>query len=503
MGRASEQDQVMGDRLPLARESRDSSTARDLFKPTRVGGRLSQAERDADPHAHGALESRRRPALGPVLASNDAGKQLDPEVRSSFGEAFGHDFSHVRVHAGPESARAAADLGTSAYAMGEHIVLGNQVASLGPAARQSLLAHELAHVVQSSRQPQGAPLVAHRAPPQGGPDSAAAKPASPAGLTPGRYKVILVGAPGRAEVDAGHPLQFAKAAAQSGRDAHTIWLVERTGYQLGKVPESDVVAQAGAATVFWVVPGHGLVEAIKSFPANSIERMEAYGHGTPGLLAMRHGWEDRADYGLSATEAKSLSPDAFTLDATISFDSCNSAAVAEAVAQATERPATGWEGRTSYHDVNAGTGGPRASEVFPKGGGVDYTEAGSRMLGRDPHQETYAPSKSSGDFESFYSITARMPKTRTFAVGEKGSVALKITANSDYESIRGGLVTVILHREQPWYSRDDTVEPTRQVKIGESANFVWSGLEQGTYYVEIYQLSGMLVEGRVAVQIRR
>jgi hypothetical protein len=124
------------------------------------------------------------------------------------------------------------------------------------------------------------------------------------------------------------------------------------------------------------------------------------------------------------------------------------------------------------------------------------------MLGRDPHQETYAPSKSSGDFESFYSITARMPKTRTFAVGANGSVALKVTANSDYESIKGGLVTVILHREQPWYTRDDSIEPTQQLKIGEAASFVWSGLEPGTYYFEIYQLSGMLVEGQVAVQIR-
>lgn len=473
---------------------------RGLFKPARVGGRLGQVESDADAHAHKALKSLPRTATNASLASNDAGTHLEPDIGRAYGEAFSHDFSHVLVHTGPQSTRAAAELGAPAYALGQDIVVGSQVAGFSPAATQSLLAHELAHVVQSSGRSPNAPLVAQRAPPASAPDKAAAKPATPAGLAPGRYKVILVGAPGKAEVDAGHPLQFAKAAAQSGRDAHTVWLVERTGYQLANLSESDVQAQAEAATVFWVDPGNGLVEALKSFPPHSIERMEAYGHGTPGLLAMRHGWPGQTDYGLSATQARSLSPDAFTPDATISFDSCNSASVADATAQATERPATGWTGRTSYHDVNVSTGGVKASEVLTEGG-IDLTEAGSRMLGRTPERVTYAPSKSSGDFESFYSMTMRLPQSRSFLVSSGGSVSVKVSADSEYEVIRGGKVTVMLHRQKPWYTRDATIEPTNQVEIGATGTFSWSGLEQGTYYIELYQLSGMLVEGNLSVTI--
>jgi hypothetical protein len=491
-----------GESMVTLQQKAGNRAITELFKPARVGGRLSEAERDADVHARTALESLPAPALPPVPAFDDAGTQLEASVQHSYAEAFAHDFSQVRVHAGPEAARATTELGTPAYALGQHIVVGSQVASLAPAARQALLAHELAHVVQASRQAEGEPAVAHRAPPPSAPEGAPAKPNSPAGLPPGRYKVILVGAPGKAEIDAHHPLQFVKAAAQSGRDAHTVWLVERTGYQLGKVPESDVEAQAEKATVFWIDPGHGLVEAIKSFPPHSIERMEAYGHGTPGLLAMRHGWDDQPDYGLTTAEAQTMSSDAFTPDATISFDSCNSAAVAAAIAESTERPATGWAGRTTYHDVNEGTGGPRASEVFPSGGGFDIKEAGSWLLKGEPHQVTFAPSKSSGDFESVYSMTARLPRTRTFEVGANGSVGLKITADSDYTLMQGGAVTVILHRERPWYRRDEDIDPTQEVKVGSSATLSWSGLEQGTYYIELFHLSGMLVEGKVAVTIR-
>jgi hypothetical protein len=471
-----------------------------LFRPTRVGPHLSAQERDADTRASTALRAFRGGSTPAVSDSGHFDGHLGADTRRGFGAAFGHDFSRVRIHAGPEASRAAAQLGTSAYTLGSDIVLGAAVSRLPPWNRQALLAHELAHTVQNATQPDGGVAVAHRAPPPG-PTAPASRPDSPAGLPPGHYKVILVGAPGSAEVKSGHPFQFAKAAAQSdfGRDANTVWLVERTGYELGKISKSDLEAFASPSIVFWVDPDNGLAEAIKSFPPQSIGSMEAYGHGTPGLLAMRHGWPGQADYGLSTAQAKSLSPSAFAPDATISFDSCNSAAVAEAIAQSTERPAQGWVGRTSYHDVNVGTGGVRGSEVFTEGG-VDPTEAGSRMLGRDPEKLTYAPASSSGDFQSYYSITARLPKTRRFPVGAHGTVSLTISAQSEVEAIRGGQVTVILHKENRFF--DDDIDPTHEVEIGKSGTFAWSGLEQGTYYIEIFHLSGMLVEGNVSVKIR-
>jgi Domain of unknown function (DUF4157) len=481
-------------------------------------------------------------AMGRMLAATP-GRPVERRLQSLMTSRLGQQFDNVEIHTDGAAADSARTLGARAYTLGRRVVFAPGEYSPGTTDGRRLLAHELAHVVQQRRG--GRPVEADRSSANEGEARAAAsavvagqshavgggsavgiaretpapaqaptarderplgaeQPAaatSPAQLPAGRYKVILVGAPGRAEVKAQHPLQFAKAAALSGTDENTIWLVERTGYQLGKVPESDVIAQAGKARVFWVEPAHGLVAALQTFPPHSIERMEAYGHGVPGLLAMRHGW-DEPDYGLSAADAKGLTPDAFMPDATISFESCNSAAVAQAVADATERPARGWAGRTTYHDVNEGTGGVKASEIFPESGGFDYKEAWSQFLAPPPHQETYAPSKSSGDFESYFSMSARLPGTRDFDVRVGGTVSATVKSDTKYDEIAGGKMTVILHRKEPWYERDDDVDPIQELTIRGEATFTWRGLEQGTYYVELFHLSGLTVKGTISITIR-
>lgn len=67
-------------------------------------------------------------------------------VRGFFETRFARDFSPVRIHTGAEAARLNDSLGSYAFTYSNHIWLG-QGHSVGPT---SLLAHELAHVVQQT-----------------------------------------------------------------------------------------------------------------------------------------------------------------------------------------------------------------------------------------------------------------------------------------------------------------------------------------------------------------
>jgi Domain of unknown function (DUF4157) len=83
---------------------------------------------------------------------SDPGQQLSGEMRAFFERGFQHDLSHVRIHAGPEAGARAAAINAQAYTSGSHIVLGPGQSGAGLNSHgRALLAHELAHVVQSDR----------------------------------------------------------------------------------------------------------------------------------------------------------------------------------------------------------------------------------------------------------------------------------------------------------------------------------------------------------------
>jgi hypothetical protein len=73
---------------------------------------------------------------------------LGTNVRAVMESHLGHDFAQVRVHTDEKAAASARSLGVRAYTCGSHIVIGD--GRFDPATRQgaSLLAHELAHVIQ-------------------------------------------------------------------------------------------------------------------------------------------------------------------------------------------------------------------------------------------------------------------------------------------------------------------------------------------------------------------
>lgn len=102
----------------------------------------------------GRPRSADRASAGPrSLADTGRGRPLDPVTRAFAEPLFGQDFSQVRVHTDEQAAQSARSLGALAYTVGRDIVFGgNQYQPQGSAGR-SLIAHELAHVVQQRARP--------------------------------------------------------------------------------------------------------------------------------------------------------------------------------------------------------------------------------------------------------------------------------------------------------------------------------------------------------------
>lgn len=89
---------------------------------------------------------------GTVIAPLSA--TLPPDVRIPMGQAFGMDFSRVRIHADRTAAAKAARRGAAAFTYGNDIHFAAGRYAPGTAEGRHLLAHELAHVAQQ-RLPNG------------------------------------------------------------------------------------------------------------------------------------------------------------------------------------------------------------------------------------------------------------------------------------------------------------------------------------------------------------
>jgi len=83
---------------------------------------------------------------------SEPGMPLESELRSDMERRFGHDFSSVRVHADHGAGESALDVAAQAYTAGDHIVFGHGQFTPHSQGGRRLIAHELAHVIQQSRQ---------------------------------------------------------------------------------------------------------------------------------------------------------------------------------------------------------------------------------------------------------------------------------------------------------------------------------------------------------------
>ena len=77
-----------------------------------------------------------------------AGQPLNATVGARMGEAFGHDFSRVRVHTDASATGMSKQLNARAFTIGSDIAFGTGEYQPGTLIGDALIAHELAHVVQ-------------------------------------------------------------------------------------------------------------------------------------------------------------------------------------------------------------------------------------------------------------------------------------------------------------------------------------------------------------------
>ncbi|KXU84618.1 hypothetical protein CR51_41455 [Caballeronia megalochromosomata] len=96
----------------------------------------------------------RQEAPAPVAETIDeSGAALDSATRRFMEQRFGRDFSAVRIHTGPRSARATDALRARAFTYGEHVVFASGEYHPATESGRRLLAHELAHVAQQGAAP--------------------------------------------------------------------------------------------------------------------------------------------------------------------------------------------------------------------------------------------------------------------------------------------------------------------------------------------------------------
>ncbi|MFP5261552.1 MAG: DUF4157 domain-containing protein [Blastocatellia bacterium] len=117
---------------------------------SRVAGAISSAGEVIGGMFSNAREDRPREADTPRQIESELGQgqSLDATVRSRMESAFGHDFSHVRVHTDRRAAGLSDGLNARAFTIGSDIAFGAGEYQPGSLIGDALLAHELAHVVQ-------------------------------------------------------------------------------------------------------------------------------------------------------------------------------------------------------------------------------------------------------------------------------------------------------------------------------------------------------------------
>ena len=125
------------------------------------------------------------PIVPEVLSS--PGQPLDAATRGFMEPRFGHDFSRVRIHTDAKAAESARAIQANAYTSRQNMVFG--VGQYAPTTLKgkSLLAHELAHVVQQG----GARSVVQRQACPNRPANEVTQSRTPAGILPSNVEFNL------------------------------------------------------------------------------------------------------------------------------------------------------------------------------------------------------------------------------------------------------------------------------------------------------------------------
>ncbi|WP_448810472.1 hypothetical protein [Agromyces bauzanensis] len=203
--------------------------------------------------------------------------------------------------------------------------------------------------------------------------------------------VVVIGSPNPGQA---YPYQFVTAAERVA--GHGIWIVERTGYELAAADLGQIVRRAPGGQVSWITSSQDLLTVLNGMPKRSVRLMKVFSHGLRGEVTLRYGWEGKANYGIDRSDAKRIDGEVFSERAVIDLESCNGGtnkngdSLAQSIADATGRTTFGWTGRTSYADVNRGTGGVRGSEFSLSSD--FFKEFASRWNAESaPYQKAFTP----------------------------------------------------------------------------------------------------------------
>ena len=116
-----------------------------------VARRVMSPNRDtASTDAGNGARRRPLPPAAPRTSYLSGGQPLPQAVRAELEPRFGADFSAVRIHADGRASSLARSLRARAFTVGSDVVFRKGAYSPATASGRSLLAHELAHVVQQS-----------------------------------------------------------------------------------------------------------------------------------------------------------------------------------------------------------------------------------------------------------------------------------------------------------------------------------------------------------------
>lgn len=117
--------------------------------PAQYNGRDARSNK---PVMFKAREGGNRAVENPLVIKKELGKghPLDSGVRSRMETAFGADFAKVRTHTDTRAASLSNRYNARAFTVGEHIAFGSGEYQPGTLLGDTLIAHELAHVVQQS-----------------------------------------------------------------------------------------------------------------------------------------------------------------------------------------------------------------------------------------------------------------------------------------------------------------------------------------------------------------
>ena len=136
-----------------ARTGHKSSGDQELADLEAEAKKLEEEEKGKGGATGTAFASLAGPMPSESTASLDSGLftggfALPGSVSDKMSSAFGQDFSNVRIHTGSLANEAASGFNAQAFNFGSHIIFGSGQYRPGTTEGDSLLAHELTHVVQ-------------------------------------------------------------------------------------------------------------------------------------------------------------------------------------------------------------------------------------------------------------------------------------------------------------------------------------------------------------------